>query len=139
MFKDNIYPFQFPSSPPRLLPDPVKSTPSPQPLHLVPTHRMSRPDLILLPTRPRHFQNHLISLQRPIQQLVHAAGHNLVERGDARVVALVDKPKGEDTLLLEVGFVDPGEGAGEDEGAAVVAGLECRVFTCGTFSVWDVS
>jgi hypothetical protein len=42
-------------------------------------------------------------------------------------------------LLLEVGFVDPGERAGEDKGAAVVSGLEGGVFTRGAFSVWDIS
>jgi hypothetical protein len=114
--------------------------------HIQRTSRSQPPNLILA---HRVLRLNLHDLSRALllhPQLDHASqiardeigdadGGDRVASGDEGVIGLVGEPEGEDALLLEVGLVDSGKGAGDDEGAAVEAGLEGGVFSGGAFAV----
>lgn len=97
---------------------------------------MSRLNLVRLSARPRHFQGDPVALQRTVQESRHAHRLDLVVRADLVVVGLVGEPEWEDALFLEVGLVNTGERAGEDEGTAVVSWLKSCVLTRGTLAVY---
>lgn len=64
---------------------------------------------------------------------------NLVVGGDLVVVLGVGEGEREHTLLLQVGLVDTGEGAGDDGETAEVAGLESGVLTGRALTVVPVA
>jgi hypothetical protein len=123
---------------------------------------------------PRHLRTDVVERRAGLQPLELVARHGVPRRdlgdvlaceevrepkglddvagADAAVVGLVGEPQGQDALLLQVGLVDAGEGAGDDDRAAceqrsdparggridvrtVEAGLERSVFTGAAFAV----
>lgn len=76
-----------------------------------------------------------LSLDVAVQQVRQAFGFYGVHGGDLLVVCLVLEPDREDTLLLQVGLVDSGEGSSDNQVASVESRLERSVFTSGTFTV----
>lgn len=63
------------------------------------------------------------ALAAVLEHLVQAHSADLVACVDLVVVGLVLEGQGYDALLLEVGFVDTGEGFGEDDSGTEVTGL----------------
>ena len=84
---------------------------------------------------PPNNQLHTPPLSTALQYVEEAHGLDLVARLDGIVVGLVGEGEGHDALFLEVGLVDAGEGFGEDDAAAEVAGLQGCVFAGGAFAV----
>ena len=121
---------------PRDLSDPVERTSSPQPLDLIRTQCMSTFDLSDRPIWLGDLEHHFIRLATSIEDCSHSDRLNLVVGGDFAIGRLVVEPERQDTLFLQVGFVDTGERAGYNHVAAVESGLQGGVFSGRTFSVW---